>query len=274
MKNLIALVLVGLMSFGFMSDKTTITVKGSDTIVILAQKWAEVYMQKHGDYNIQVTGGGSGVGIAALINGSTDICNASRQMKEKEKEQLKAKYGNPGIEIKIAKDGITIYVSKNNPLKEISLEQLKGIFTGSITNWKQVGGKDQKITAYGRENSSGTYAYFKEEVLDNKDFATAVQTLPGTAAVVSAVQKDKNGIGYGGAAYSKGVKALKVKKDANSPAIEPNKTSIMSGTYPISRYLYIYLREKPTGALKEYIDWILGKEGQKIVSEVGYFPVK
>ncbi len=274
MKYFLILVLVSLVSFGFMSDKTTITVKGSDTIVILAQKWAEVYMQKHGNANIQVTGGGSGVGIAALINGSTDICNASRQMKEKEKEQLKAKYGTPGVEIKIAKDGITIYVHKNNPLKEISLDQLKGIFTGAITNWKEVGGKDQKITAYGRENSSGTYAYFKEEVLANKDFATAVQTLPGTAAVVSAVQKDKNGIGYGGAAYLKGVKSLKVKADAKSPAIEPNKASIMSGTYPISRYLYIYLKEKPTGALKEYIDWILGKEGQKIVSEVGYFPVK
>jgi phosphate transport system substrate-binding protein len=274
MKKFLLFTLVALISFGFQSGKTTITVKGSDTIVILAQKWAEVYMQKHNDVNIQVTGGGSGVGIAALINGTTDICNSSRPMKEKEKEQLKAKYGNPGIEIKIAKDGITIYVNKSNPLKEISLEQLRDIFTGKITNWKEVGGKDQKITAYGRENSSGTYAYFKEEVLENKDFATAVQTLPGTAAVVSAVQKDKNGIGYGGAAYSKGVKALKVKRDANSPAIEANKSSIMSGKYPISRYLYIYLKEKPVGAQKAYIDWILGAEGQKIVSEVGYFPLK
>ncbi len=274
MRNLFLLLLTGMMSFGFMADKTTITVKGSDTMVILAQKWAEVYMGKNTDANIQVTGGGSGTGIAALINGSTDICNSSRPMKEKEKEQLKAKYGSTGIEIKVAKDGITIYVSKNNPLKDISLEQLKGIFTGKITNWKELGGKDMKITAYGRENSSGTYAYFKEEVLENKDFATAVQTLPGTAAVVSAVLKDKNGIGYGGAAYSKGVKALKVKKDASSPALEANKANIMSGTYPISRYLYIYLKEKPTGALKTYIDWILGKEGQKIAGEVGYFPLK
>lgn len=274
MKKLMVFALAALVSFGFQSGKATLTVKGSDTMVILAQKWAEVYMQKHSDVNIQVTGGGSGVGISALINGTTDICNASRPMKEKEKEQLKAKYNTPGVEIKVAKDGITIYVNKNNGLKEITVEQLKDIFTGKVTNWKELGGKDQKITAYGRENSSGTYAYFKEEVLENKDFATAVQTLPGTAAVVSAVQKDKGGVGYGGAAYSKGVKALKVKKDANSPAFEPNKANIMSGKYPISRYLYMYVKERPTGVQKAYIDWILSAEGQKIVNEVGYFPLK
>ncbi len=274
MRNLFLLLLAGLLSFGFTGDKTTITVKGSDTMVILAQKWAEVYMENHSDAAIQVTGGGSGTGIAALINGTTDVCNSSRPMKDKEKEQLKEKNGSTGIEIKVAKDGITIYVHKSNPLKEISLEQLKDIFTGKVTNWKEIGGKDQKITAYGRENSSGTYAYFKEEVLGNKDFSAGIQTLPGTAAVVNAVQNDKTSIGYGGAAYTKGVKTLKVKKDASSPAIEPNKASIMSGTYPISRYLYIYLKEKPTGALKTYIDWILGKDGQKIAGEVGYFPLK
>ena len=267
-------VLTGLISFGFAPNSESITVKGSDTMVILAQRWAENYMSKHPEVTIQVTGGGSGTGISALINGTTDICDASRPMKQSEREKLKQRFNTLGVEIKSARDGLAVYVQESNPVKELTLQQLKEIYTGKITNWKQVGGNDVKIILYSRENNSGTYVYFKDNVLGGEDYAASAQNMPGTAAVVNAVSKDKNGIGYGGAAYGKGIRFVKIKRDADSPAYEPTKESIMSGNYPISRFLYMYTRSKPTGALKEYIDWILSSEGQAIVSTVGYFPVK
>ena len=249
-----------------------ITVKGSDTMVILAQRWAEKYMAAHPDVVIQVTGGGSGVGISALINGATDICNASRPMKPSEIDKLKQRYGSRGVEIKSALDGLSVYVNTECPVQDLSLGQLKDIYTGKITNWKDIGGPNTKIILYGRENSSGTYVYFKDNVLMGDDYTSTVQSMPGTAAVVNAVAKDKNGIGYGGAAYGKGIREVKVKKDATSPAYAPTMENIKSGNYPISRYLYMYVRNRPTGALKNYIDWTLSEEGQKVVSEVGYFP--
>jgi phosphate transport system substrate-binding protein len=145
---------------------------------------------------------------------------------------------------------------------------------GQITNWKDLGGADAKIILYGRENSSGTYVYFRDNVLKGADFTPLTQTLPGTAAVVNAVARDKNGIGYGGAAYAKGIKEIKVKKDASSPGYAPTLENITSGAYPITRFLYMYTRSKPSGAMKAFIDWTLSAEGQSIVSQVGYFPVK
>jgi phosphate transport system substrate-binding protein len=251
-----------------------ITVKGSDTMVILAQRWAEKYMAVHPDVVIQVTGGGSGTGISALINGSTDICNASRPMKASEFDKLKQRYGTRGVEIKSALDGLSVYVNESNKIQELSLDQLKDIYTAKVTNWRELGGANEKIILYGRENSSGTYVYFKDNVLMGDDYTSTMQTMPGTAAVVNAVAKDKFGIGYGGAAYGKGIREVKVKKDASSPAYPPTLENIKSGKYPISRYLYMYVRNRPTGALKEYIDWTLSEDGQKIVTEVGYFPIR
>jgi phosphate transport system substrate-binding protein len=256
---------------GFSQSK--ITMKGSDTMVILAQKWAELYMKKDPSASIQVTGGGSGVGITALINGTTDICNASRPMKQTEIEKLKARYNTLGVQIPCAKDGITIFLNESNKVEELTLKQLSDIYQGKVKNWKDVGGNDSEIRVYGRENSSGTYVYFHDEVVKG-DYAASVQTLPGTAAVVNAVKKDVNGIGYGGAAYAQGVKHAKVKKDAKSNAFLPTAESIGKGEYPITRYLYMYLRNRPTGESKKYIDWILSAEGQGIVTEVGYFPYK
>lgn len=253
---------------------TTITVKGSDTMVILAQRWAEAYMATHPDVTIQVTGGGSGVGISALINGATDICNASRPMKAAEREKLKTRFNSLGIEVKSAKDGLSVYLDENNPVSELTLAQIKDIYTGKIKNWKQVGGEDAKIVVYGRENSSGTYVYFRDFVLKGEDYTASMQSLPGTAAVVNAVSKDKYGIGFGGAAYAKGIKFAKVKKDASSPAYEPSAETVKNGTYPITRYLYMYLKSRPTGELKNYIDWTLSPAGQEIVSKVGYFPIR
>jgi len=252
----------------------TITVKGSDTMVILGQRWAEEYMKKNPSTVLQVTGGGSGTGISALINGTTDICASSRSMKSAEKEKLRDRYNNTGVEIPVARDGLSVYVHASSPLTEISIPDLKGIFTGKITNWKQLGGPDANIIVYSRENSSGTYVFFKETVLGGADFTPRAQTMPGTAAVVNAVSKEKFGIGYGGAAYAKGIKILKVKKDASSPAINPDKGTVLNGTYPLARPLFFYLRAKQTGEIKSFIDWVLSADGQAIVEKVGYYPVK
>jgi phosphate transport system substrate-binding protein len=250
-----------------------VTLKGSDTMVILGQRWAESYMAGHEGAVIQVTGGGSGTGIAALINGTTEICQASRQMKQKELDQMQEKYGEPAHEIMVAKDGLSVYLHEQNPVKELSLAQLNAIYTAQFVNWKQVGGPDEPITLYGRENSSGTYEYFKERVLDGADFAAEVQTLPGTAAVVNAVAQDPNGIGYGGAAYAKGVFDCGIKVTDDAPAVLPNKDTVADGSYPISRGLYYYMRKAPDGAAKGFIDFVLSPEGQEIVTQVGYFPV-
>lgn len=273
-KILKVMVLSGIIgTFLIAASKKVITIKGSDTMVILAQRWAEKYMEKNPDVTIQVTGGGSGTGISALINGTTDFANASRPMKKSEIDKLKQRYNTLGTEFKVAKDGITIYIHKDNPVEELSLAQIRAIYLGEITNWKNVGGEDAQIIVYGRENNSGTYVYFRDFVLNGKDYVVTMQSLPGTAAVVNAVTKDKYGIGYGGAAYAEGVKVVKVKKDDSSPAYAPTLETIKENKYPITRYLYMYSRTKPNGVMKDYIDWILSPEGQKIVSEVGYFPV-
>jgi len=251
-----------------------VTIKGSDTMVILGQRWAESYMKAHPGTVIQVTGGGSGTGIAALINGTTDICQASRPMKDEEKSQAATHNGQPPVETVVARDGVTIYVAESNPVQSLTMEQLKGIFTGAITNWKQVGGPDSPIVAYGRENNSGTYVFFKEHVLANGDFAAGVQTLPGTAAVVNAVAADARGIGYGGAAYAKGVRECGVKKDDASAAVMPNKENVLNGSYVLSRALYFYTAKTPDGAIADFITFVLSTDGQNIASEVGYFPVQ
>lgn len=269
------LLLISLLTFvGFILQNRPITIKGSDTMVILGQRWAEVYMAKHPGMTIQVTGGGSGTGIAALINGTTDICQSSRPIKENEIEKIKARHKVAPVEIPVAMDGVAVYLHENNPVSELTVEQIRDIYTGKITNWKSVGGRDARIILYGRENNSGTYVYFKDHVLEGKDFAAHTQHMPGTAAVVSAVSRDPNGIGYGGAAYAKGIKECKIKKDAASPAYEPTLENIKSGKYPLSRPLYFFLRTQPAGPLKDFIDWVLSKEGQELVMKVGYFPIR
>ncbi len=264
---------VGVWGGTLFAQNQPITIKGSDTMVLLGQKWAETYMKKNPGTQIQVTGGGSGVGIAALINGSTDICEASRPMKEKEKADLQAKRGKPAVEIAVAVDGLAIYVHSSNPIKALTLDQLKNIYLGRIKDWKEVGGNPGKIIAYGRENSSGTYAYFKEHVLANSDFPPTVQALPGTAAIINAVAKDIRSIGYGGIAYGKVVKALQIKKDLAAVPFAPTMEMVISGQYPISRFLYWYVAGEPSGELLKIKNWVLGSEGQKLVEEVGYYPL-
>jgi len=251
-----------------------VTVKGSDTMVILGQRFAEIYMHHHPGTTIQVTGGGSGTGLAALINGTTDIAQSSRPIKPSEAEQVKSHAGTDVIETPVALDGLAVFVHESNLVSELSLKQLKDIYTAKITNWKEVGGRDEPIVLYSRENNSGTYVYFKEHVLENADFAPTAQNLPGTAAVINAIAKDPRAIGYGGIAYGRGIKHLKVKKDDASPAVEPTLENVVTGTYPISRYLYFYTAGKPNNPVaSRFVKWVLSPEGQAIVKDVGYYPL-
>jgi phosphate transport system substrate-binding protein len=250
----------------------TVTVKGSDTMVILAQRWAEEYMKKTPDKKVQVTGGGSGTGIAALVNGTTDIANSSRSIKDAEKAKVRDRFNTLPTEIAVAKDGVALYVNEANPVSQLTVEQVKSLYLGDVTNWKDVGGPDAPVVLYSRENSSGTYVFFKENVLGNADFAAQAQTLPGTAAVVNAVAKERHGIGYGGAAYAKGVKEVKIV-GADGQGYLPNAENVKAGKYPLSRPLFMYTRAKPAGEAKAFIDFCLSPEGQAIVTKVGYFPV-
>ncbi len=260
-------------SGGAEGNKTSLTIKGSDTMVLLGQRWAETYMKEHAGTSIQVTGGGSGTGIAALINGSTDLASSSRPMKDAEKNDVKGKRSADVVETKVALDALAVYVAEANKVAEIDIPTLAKIYRAEITNWKDVGGADHKITLYGRENNSGTYAYFKEHVLENKDFAAEVQTLAGTSAVANAVKGDEFGIGYGGIAYAAGIRALKIKKTKDSPAVEPKLETAKDGSYPISRFLYVYSAGAPKGLASDFLKWVVSDPGQKVVSDVGYFPL-
>jgi phosphate transport system substrate-binding protein len=258
---------------GAAADKKSFMLKGSDTMVILGQRWAETYMKQNAGVTIQVTGGGSGTGIAALINGTTDICEASRPMTDKEKDDVKAKRNAAVVEVKVALDALAVYVNDKNTLQEISLPQLAAIYKGELKSWKDVAGPDKPIVLYGRENSSGTYGYFKEHVLKNKDFAAQVQTMAGTSALANAIEKDESGIGYGGIGYVKGIRAVKVKKDDSSPAVAPTMEAAQDGSYPIARFLYFYTAGESTGTQKKFVDWVLSDDGQKVISDVGYYPL-
>jgi phosphate transport system substrate-binding protein len=274
-KKITQIWLTGAIALGFaLSVRADITVKGSDTMVILAQKWAETYMSQKPGIKIQVTGGGTGTGFAALQNRTTDLCNASRKIRSAEIDKCIVAFGKRPKEYKVALDGLSVYVSDENPVKELTVAQLELIFTGKIRNWKEVGGKDAPITVYSRENSSGTYEFFKEHVLKGKDFAAKTQTMPGTAAVLQAVAKDKNGIGYGGAAYGAGAKHLPIKRDDASPAVEPTEENVIKGEYPIWRHLFIYVNPAlDKGDVAAYLNWIRSDAGQKVVKDVGYFPL-
>lgn len=274
MKKLVIILLTVLINTLTLYSQETIILKGSDTMFYLAQKWAEKYMEKNSDVTIQVIGGGSGNGIISLINGTVDLCTSSRPMTISEREELKVRYKSLGVEIKTARDGLSFYLNKNNPVKELTLEQVKNIYTGKIINWKEVGGENARIILYGRENTSGTYVYLKEHLLDDKEYSISMHSLLGTSAVAAAVERDKNAIGFGGVAYAKGVKFVALKKDNNSIAYLPVEESMKNNQYPLARYLYIYAHNKLTGNYKKFIDWILSEEGQRVVKDCDYFELE
>ena len=251
-----------------------IEAKGSDTMVNLGQRWAEEFMGKYPKAQVAVTGGGSGTGIEAIINGTTDIALSSRTVKDEEIAQAKAN----GRDLKIfvpGKDGIAIAVHKDNKIENLTMEQLKDIFTGSIKNWKDVGGADADITIYSRESNSGTYAFVKEFVLGNAEYAQEALLMPSTGAIVEGLKQDKNGIGYIGLGYlSDEVKAVPVSKSSDSKASLPSKETVVSGEYPVARDLFVITAGEPEGVIGLYMDFIMGDEGQEVVDTLGFIPVK
>jgi len=254
-------------------QKTSISLKGSDTVLPLGQKEAEVYMQKDSSSSITVTGGGSGVGITALVEGTTDIAMSSRDLKMDEK--LKFTEIKKEIEqVTIAFDALAVVVNPENKVSKLTREQIEKIFIGEITNWKQVGGINEKIVVYSRESSSGTYEFFKEHVLNKKNYATTVLSMPATGAIVQSIAQTKGAIGYIGLAYeTKELKSIAVSYDEGKTFVEPSVAAAKDKTYPISRPLY-YIYDKTNAAkVKSFVDFALSPEGQKIVLEVGYGPL-
>lgn len=241
-------------------------------MVILGQRLAEEYMKVNPGTVVQVNGGGSGTGIAALINGTVDLAQASRPMKDDEKAKAKQSRGADVVEHAVALDALAVFVHASNPVKTLTIAQVKDIFQGKINNWNQIGGPNAPIVLYGRESSSGTYDYFREHVLAKEDFSPRVQTLQGTAAIINAVGKDPNGIGYGGIAYAKEVRPLGIADGAKA-AVEPNETTVADGSYPLSRKLYFYYAGNAPERVTKFAQWAVTPDAQKLVTNVGYFPL-
>ncbi len=253
--------------------------KGSDTIVNLALAWAEAYQKQHPMINISVTGGGSGTGIAALLNGTADIANASRKITEEEISNAQANGIEP-YETVIARDAIAIIVNRNNPVDQLTLKQISDIYSGKINNWQEVGGNDLEIVRLSRETNSGTHVYFLETVLRMGDKTSKLLPdprtllLPSSEGITTEVRDNPHAIGYDGLGYvTSEVKMIKVSKGAEGPFVLPSAETVNALNYPISRDLYIYTDGEPMGALKDYVEWILSDEGQKIVLELGFVPI-
>ena len=274
MKNLFLALVIIIVLPGAYAQNVSCKIKGSDTVLPLTQKEAEVFMKKFPGSSIMVTGGGSGVGLAALQNGTTDIAMSSRKMKLDEKMKMQDA-GKTFTEVIIANDALAVIVNPSNKISQLTREQVESIYTGKVTNWKEVGGDDMKIVVYSRETSSGTYEFFKEHVMNKKNFAPAVMLMPATGAIVQSVSQTKGAIGYVGLAYLEtNVKALKVSYDTGKTFVSPTVENAVNKSYPISRPLYYYYLNSVEKSAKPFIDFILSAEGQKIVKEVGYVPVK
>ncbi|MDR0412295.1 MAG: PstS family phosphate ABC transporter substrate-binding protein [Dysgonamonadaceae bacterium] len=267
MKQFVFLTLIGVLCVTAVQAQK---VKGSDTVLPLSQKEAERYMKTHPSATVTVTGGGSGVGISALIEGTTDIAQSSRKIKFDEKQKIRA--GAQTVEeIIIAYDALAVVVHPRNPVQELTREQLEGIFTGKITNWKEVGGSDLKIIPYSRETSSGTYEFFKESVLKNRNYKNGILSMPATGAIVQSVSQTRGAIGYIGLAYlNREVKALRVSYDGGGTFTAPSVANAKNGTYPIVRPLYFYYITRSEKAVRPFIDYVLSPAGQQIVHETGF----
>ncbi len=248
-------------------------IKGSDTVLPIAQASAEKFMSQNPNARVTVTGGGSGVGISALLDGTTDIAMASRAIKFSEKMKVRAA-GKDVKEVIIAYDALAVVVNPSNPVSRLTREQLEGIFRGKITNWKQVGGDDRKIVVYSRETSSGTYEFFKESVLKNKNYMSGSLSMPATGAIIQSVSQTKGAIGYVGLAYlSPRVKAISVSYDGSHYA-SPSMETAINKTYPIVRPLYYYYDTEKTKQVSALMQFILSAQGQEIIKKGGYIPVK
>ncbi|NOU18551.1 MAG: phosphate ABC transporter substrate-binding protein [Bacteroidales bacterium] len=265
-------IIISIIALAFAINGQAQRIKGSDTMLPLSQKEAEVFMKANPSAKVTVTGGGSGVGIAALIDGTTDIAQSSRQIKMDEKIKLQ-EAGITYKEVVAAWDALAVVVNPSNPVSQLTRVQIEGIFTGKITNWKEVGGDDMQIIVYSRESSSGTYEFFKTSVMKNKNFANNVLSMPATGAIIQSVSQTKGAIGYVGLAYvSKDVKDIKVSYDGKT-FVGASMETAKNKTYPIIRRLYYYYNVKVESKVKAYFDFVLSPEGQKIVEQVGYVPL-
>lgn len=255
-------------------EKQSITIKGSDTVLPLAQMEAEKMMDKDSSVSISVVGGGSGVGITALLDGTTELAMASRDLKTE--ETLKFKEAKIEIEkVIIAYDALSVVVHPDNKVSQLTREQIEKIFTGEIKNWKEVGGEDLKIVAYSRESSSGTYEFFKEEVLDDKNYASDILSMPATGAIVQSVSQTKGAIGYIGLAYqNESVKQISVSYDQGKTFVAPSVATAKDKSYPISRPLFYMYNKANADKVKAFVDYTISAEGQKIVEEIGYITIK
>ena len=254
--------------------------KGSDTIVNLALAWAERYQSEHPEVRISVTGGGSGTGLASLINSTVDIANASRQIKDEEIEQAQANGIQP-VEHIIARDAIAVIVHPDNPVSELTLQQISDIYSGKIQNWNEVGGDDRPIVRLSRETNSGTHVYFLETVLrlgkkdDKTLFSMDTLLLPSSEGIIAEVRDNPNAIGYDGLGYvPKDLKKIAIAKSAGEPYVLPSVETVNDKSYPIARDLYMYTAGEPTDIIKDYLEWILSPEAQEIVLQLGFVPIK
>ncbi len=273
-KVLILCLMTVIMSSFTLQNPVTIKIKGSDTVLPISQKEAETFMKKNPNSKITVIGGGSGVGIAAFLDGTTDLAMASRKIKISEKIKLQ-EAGKAFKEIVIANDALTVIVNPKNKVSQLTREQIEKIFTGKIKNWKELGGDDEKIIAYSRESSSGTFEFFKEHVMSNKNYANTVLMLPATGTIVQSVSQTKGAIGYIGLGYMENnIKALNVSYDKGKTYVTPSVESAKSGKYPIVRPLYYYYLTKDEKNIKPFVNYVLSAEGQKIISDVGYITLK
>ncbi len=262
------------------TDSVYIENKGSDTIVNLALAWAEQYQSDHPDVRISVTGGGSGTGIAALINGTVDIANASRQIKSEEIEEAQSKGIEP-VEHIIARDAIAVIVHPENPVSQLTLQQISDIYSGKISNWSEVGGEDRPIVRLSRETNSGTHVYFLETVLrlgekENKTlFSTDTLLLPSSEGIINEVRQNPNAIGYDGLGYvPDDLKTIAIAKETGGGYVLPSAETVNDKTYPIARDLYMYTAGEPSGIIKTYLEWLLSSEAQTIVTKLGFVPIE
>lgn len=257
----------------------TIENKGSDTMVNLALAWAEEYVDLNPEVRISVTGGGSGTGIAALINGTVDIANASREMKPVEIEAAESRGISP-VEFEVARDAIAVVVHLSNPVDRLTFQQISDIYTGEITNWRQVGGEDRPIVLLSRESNSGTYVFFLENVVRMGDpesdrlFSPGALLMPSSEGITAEVNENPNAIGYDGLGYvTPEQKVVAVARDASGPYVLPSVETVKDGLYPIARPLHVYTAGEPTGQIAAYLEWIR-EDGQAVVSELGFVPLE
>ena len=269
-KTVLTIAFLASVIFGIQAQR----IKGSDTVLPLSQKVAENFMKANNGKTVTITGGGSGVGISALLEGTTDLAQSSRKIKFDERQKLQ-RSGKSVKEVIVAYDALAVVVHPSNRVKNLTREQLEGIFTGKIKNWKEVGGDDLKIIPYARETSSGTYEFFKENVLKHKNHMSGIMSMPATGAVVQSISQTRGAISYIGLAYlNKNTKAIHISYDKGETYVEPSVANATSGAYPVIRPLYFYYVTSSEGKVKSFVDYLLSNEGQKIVSEIGFIQVK